>query len=185
MEDKCGKHGTDPGVRQNSSAVCLLPICTNYLCSHSPIFRFTTLFSTCFTLEDYDLGMCEGAHCGTSGAELCVQVWIREDLLIIASLGVTGSKSKVRLSVTHTSVIVACDSSAERNLKKCKPYGRSFLKSAGLKIFASAPGARGDVHHGSPDGFCRKRGLDSDYGTIGLYYWYNFSVCLKATYVLS
>ena len=142
-------------------------------------------FSTCFTLEDYDLGMCEGAHCGTSGAELCVQVWIREDLLIIASLGVTGSKSKVRLSVTHTSVIVVCDSSAERNLKKCKPYGRSFLKSAGLKIFASAPGARGDVHHGSPDGFCRKRGLDSDYGTIGLYYWYNFSVCLKATYVLS
>ena len=91
----------------------------------------------------------------------------------IPSLRVTGSKSKVRLSVTHTSVIVVCDSSAERNLKKCKPYGRSFLKSAGLKIFASAPGARGDVHHGSPDGLCRERGLDSVMVRLIYEYWYS------------
>ena len=37
-----------------------------------------------------------------------------------------------------------------------------------FETFASVPGARGDVHHGFPDGLCRERGLDSDYGTIGL-----------------
>ena len=51
----------------------------------------------------------------------------------IPSLRVTGSKSTVRLSVTHKSVIVVCDSSAERNLKKCKPCGESFLKRDGLR----------------------------------------------------
>jgi hypothetical protein len=75
MEDRCGKSVTNCQL-----FVYYLTVINIYVL----IVLFSDLqhcFSTCFTIDDYYLGMeCTGAHCGPSGAELCVQVRISEDL---------------------------------------------------------------------------------------------------------
>ena len=80
MRQSCDRPGCSSAVRQ--LFVYYLTVFNIYVL----IVLFSDLqhcFSTCFTVDDYDLGMeCAGALYGPSSAELCVQVWIREDLLI-------------------------------------------------------------------------------------------------------
>ena len=50
---------------------------------------------------------------------------------------------------------------------------RELSEKRWFETFSSVPGARGDVHHGSPGGLRRERGLDSVMVRLVYEYWYN------------
>ena len=51
---------------------------------------------------------------------------------------------------------------------------RELSEDCWFETFASVPGAEGDGHHDSPDGFCRERGLDLV--MVRLVYEYRYSL---------